>query len=282
MQFSDGIVGVAFLTFGVLVFALWRKAERVRDATLPDVPIEPHAVSPDIDQMIMQLARRSWPLREEAGATLFEFQTMMVANDLSVFLSDLLKHIRSVAPQLNVPRMNPRVVVEGMAVAAGQFVEQDGWVKIAVSANFLTDVEASRAILCHEVCHYVLNASGIRLNETNQNERLTDVAMFVFGLGGVFSAGYRRAANRNYRHGHKLGYLSDPEYAYARKRTLDLWRSGELHTEQFAELQRQFRSTIPDSKVRNRLLEHARSTKRGASEADLIGFILESYRSARR
>lgn len=87
--------------------------------------------------------------------------------------------------------MTPRVVVERLPDAAGQFVEDDGWVKITVGSEFLREPAAAQAILCHELCHYVLGANGIREPTTKSNERLRDVAMFVFGLGEVFLAGYR-------------------------------------------------------------------------------------------
>ena len=60
----------------------------------------------------------------------------------------------------------------------------------------------------------MLGASGIRESSTLENERLTDVAMFVFGLGDVFLAGYKRSSNKQYRSGHKLGYLTDQEYTF--------------------------------------------------------------------
>jgi hypothetical protein len=46
-----------------------------------------------------------------------------------------------------------------------------------------------------------------------ENERLTDAAVFVFGLGDIFLAGYQREPGE-YRPGHKLGYLSASEYEY--------------------------------------------------------------------
>jgi hypothetical protein len=127
----------------------------------------------------------------------------------------MLNHVRRIAPRLNVPMLTPRVSVQGMALAAGIFSEEDGWVKITVDNKFFEDRPAALAILCHELCHYVLSASGIREAETLENERLTDVAMFAFGLGNVFLSGYRRKAGTNYRPGHRLGYLTDAEYEFA-------------------------------------------------------------------
>jgi hypothetical protein len=129
-------------------------------------------------------------------------------------VSELLMHVGRVAPALSVPRMTPQITTERLCEAAGQFVEQDGWVKIVVGTNFFNNMPAAKAILCHELCHYVLEANGIRERPTLENERMTDAAIFVFGLGDVFLDGYRRAPNSQYRVGHRLGYLDDNEYRF--------------------------------------------------------------------
>jgi hypothetical protein len=124
--------------------------------------------------------------------------------------------------------MTPRVVHETLfGNVAGQFVEQDGWVKIVVGATFFDDRAAAHAILCHELCHYVLEANGIREQSTLENERLTDAAIFVFGLGDIFLAGYRRSPNTQYRIGHRLGYLRDDEYGFVNKYVA--WLRGSEH-----------------------------------------------------
>jgi hypothetical protein len=115
--------------------------------------------------------------------------------------------------------------------AAGQFVEdEEGWIKIVVGMNFFDDIPAARAILCHELYHYILGANGIRLSPPIENERLTDVAIFVFGLGDIFLAGYQRAADANYRVGHRLGYLSDNDYAGLNRYVHQLRSSEEFLT----------------------------------------------------
>jgi len=84
--------------------------------------------------------------------------------------------------------------------------------------NFFEDQLAAQAILAHEVCHYILNNSGIRKSDTEQNERYTDLCMFVCGFGQIFLAGYKReTAQSEYRRGHRLGYLTDAEYEFAQQ-----------------------------------------------------------------
>ena len=173
------------------------------------------------------LAKKGWGARSDIQRIHLVLQPSAIKSRTSHtdVVSLLLTHVRRVLPNLAVPMMIPRVVVETTTLAAGQFLEQDGWIKISVSTNFFRDERAARAILCHELCHYVLLANGIRQAPTLQNERLTDVAMFAFGLGEIFLDGYRASATE-YRPGHRLGYLSDSEYQFLRGYVLHL-RSSE-------------------------------------------------------
>jgi hypothetical protein len=161
------------------------------------------------------LAKRTWGSREDIKSTRLELAPKAIERhiDHGQIVGALLKHVRLIAPNISVPVMTPRVVVEPMCGAAGQFIEQDGWVKIAVNPSFWNNIAAARSILCHELCHYILNANGIRQSPDSENERLTDAAIFVFGLGTVFLAGYQKSASE-YRVGHRLGYLTDDEYEF--------------------------------------------------------------------
>ena len=98
---------------------------------------------------------------------------------------------------------------------AGSFrVERDGYVEIRLLSSIATDHTAAVAVLAHEVCHYVLESSGIRREEVLDNERLTDFCIFVVGFGGVFLDGFRRFGTDS-RPGHRIGYLTDSGYANA-------------------------------------------------------------------
>ena len=141
-------------------------------------------------------------------------------------MATLLRHVGLIAPGISVPLMTPRIIEERLCDAAGQFVEENGWVKISVGTNFFDRPAAAQAILCHELCHYVLGANGIREKMREENERLTDIAMFVFGLGKVFLTGYKADAGVEYRVGHRLGYLTDGEYQFTDAYVTELRRSA--------------------------------------------------------
>jgi predicted SprT family Zn-dependent metalloprotease len=142
----------------------------------------------------------------------------------------LLRHAEQIAPGFAVPTMVPHVQVTSIPFAAGQFeVDEDGWVTIKLGSEFFQDKLAAHAILAHEVCHYILENSGIRQSDHLLNERDTDVCMFVCGFGALFLAGYRRkAAQRDYRPGHRLGYLSDADYRLAQREVMRLRSSTEI------------------------------------------------------
>src|SRR5260370_41339079 len=106
--------------------------------------------------------------------------------------------------------MSVRLKMGALVDAAGQFKVSDGWVSVRIANHVLMDRKAVRAILAHEACHYVLENSGIRERDYEQNERLTDLCMFVCGLGELFLDGYKREGTHNeYTLGHRLGYLTD-------------------------------------------------------------------------
>ena len=181
------------------------------------LPVSPVAY-PNLRSKVELLARKAWGSREDIENSRFELAPKAIQEhtDHGHLVAALLKHVRGIAPGISVPMMTPRVVIEPMCEAAGQFVEQDGWVRIAVSQAFFDNKPAARSILCHELCHYILNANGIRRSLTIENERLTDTAIFAFGLGDIFLSGYRKSANQ-YRAGHQLGYLTDDEYQFVRR-----------------------------------------------------------------
>lgn len=232
----------------------------------------------DLEPLLERLIHRAWGPREATQnrswqltpAALHRFGTE------ARLITALLDHVRRVTPELTVPMLTPRLLIEDLPQAAGQFVEQDGWVKIVVDRDFFLDLPAARAILCHEVCHYVLEANGIRDANTAANERLTEVAMFVFGLGEVFLAGYHRVSD-GYRAGHRLGYLSAAEYRYVRQRVADLRRSGELQPTLDEVWERRLRAAIPNAAVRRRLLQAQQAKYLTKTQAELIQQILDEY-----
>jgi hypothetical protein len=210
-------VGVAAL-IGWSMWVLRRRRIRVTNSRLTRTqPSEPNGAN--LKRKIERLATEAWGAREDIVSNKLALRQESISKLVSPseFVTSVLRHVGKVSPNLSVPMMTPRVVQERLCEAAGQFVEQDGWVKIVVDPHFFDDQAAAHAILCHELCHYILGANGIREGSILENERLTDVAIFVFGLGDIFLAGYRRKPRTQYRSGHRLGYLTDDEYLFVHK-----------------------------------------------------------------
>jgi predicted SprT family Zn-dependent metalloprotease len=247
------------------------------DATSPASAARGDAVGADganLKAKIDPLARAAWGPREDIARTeLILDRSELLGLGNEQVIAKMLRHVRNMAPKLNVPRMTPRVAVEPLCEAAGQFSENDGWVKITVGLSFFGNVPAAHAILCHELCHYVLNANGIRERSRDENERLTDAAMFVFGLGDIFLAGYRKDTNE-YRPGHRLGYLTDSEYRFVNQYVRSLRQRGDHFASIEEEAEKRLLATIHDKGARSRLLASYRAKYPRKTLAEVIEAIL--------
>jgi hypothetical protein len=99
------------------------------------------------------LAKKCWGSRVDISSRKLHLpvEALSGLSEFQHIIQVLLRHVTRVAPNLNVPMMIPRVVIEPVGSTAGQFVEEDGWVKVVISSSFFRNVPAARAILCHEV-----------------------------------------------------------------------------------------------------------------------------------
>jgi hypothetical protein len=244
-----------------------------RTTTSPTGPNKPKVdwATVDIQDKAERLAKKAWGPRDDNAIGDAVLSSRAVANitQCEHFLKRLLAHVRQVAPKLSVPFMVPKVVVQPLLDAGGQFVEKDGYVKIIIGSGFFLDPDAAQAILCHEVCHYVLGANGIRKNTTEENERLTDVAMFIFGLGDIFLRGYRGRPGYMNRNSHRLGYLSDDEYEFLRRYVVILRQSGKVQPTEVEELDKMIGARIHTPGAPERLLAAARAKHPDESEVEL-------------
>jgi hypothetical protein len=225
------------------------------------------------------LIRRSWGSREDNQTGSFVFDTRRApAGDAAIFVTTMLKHVRSVAPRLNVPFMTPRIEVSHIEGACGQFREEDGWVKLVLNTEFTLDPVSNRAILCHELCHYILSANGIHLPNQADNERLTDVAIFVFGMGRIFLDGLRSTNAALSRRSRRAGYLTDEEYQFLSQEVVRLRTTGELQTQSESELRGKLLNRLSGNKqALERYLAHARQRFPTKSEPERIQTLLDDF-----
>ncbi len=85
------------------------------------------------------------------------------------------------------------------------------------------------ATLAHELAHHYLACKGVRLSDTDENERLTDLATIYLGLGKLTLNGYepqtwsvRKRNGEVTTYTSKIGYLSQEEIAHAFIRVCNL------------------------------------------------------------
>lgn len=223
---------------------------------------------------IKELAKIGWATAESLQNPNFSLSPEQLSNagSLEATVQRLLRHAQVVAPGFEIPSMVPRVLVEPMLMLGGQFVvDEEGWVTLKVNSSFFNDPLAAQAILAHEVCHYILENSGLRKSDRELNERYTDLCMFVCGFGPVFLAGYKReVATKDYRLGHRLGYLSDAEYTFVENYVTKLRRSDTLGLPgELDRLKQQLRQLVYDAETCQRIIETARRKYPAKSEIDL-------------
>lgn len=193
--------------------------------------------------------------------------------------------MRRVAPGLSVPYYVPRVQIGTSPDAAGRFtVENGGWVSINLSSKCLLDQQAVLAILVHEACHYILANSGLREADNLQNEKLTDLCIFVWGIGKIYLQGYKKEiVQKDYRRGHRLGYLTDGEYQFADSYVLELRRTNKLGLpNNLQELKQPLAARLPDTRARDRLITNARQKYLGKDEAEIYGIVMDQLERDRR
>lgn len=219
-------------------FANWFKAQGV---PLPQrtVTFEPEtreltqifSTSKNKD-ILRDLATKAWKSSESLHITPFTLEPEVVHSlRFEDGLRRMMKHAAKIAPGLEVPLYTPVLRHSNTPTStAGQFrADEDGYTFIEIDNRFLLDIKASYAILSHELCHYILETSGIRETDTAENERMTDICMFVLGFGPLFLQGYKRElAQTSFRSGYRVGYLSDSDYRELNAFVLKLREKGNL------------------------------------------------------
>jgi hypothetical protein len=193
----------------------WGWLRRLLGHDEPPVPVTPHrnsAVPRDVVAVTRELISRCWKFEPGMGQRMFLDPRQTIVMNHEEFLASVLEHVRRVCQKIDVPRFRPRILVTDAGSAAGRFVEEDGWITIELNEKYFNNRASSQSIICHEVCHYILEFNGIRKPVEIDNEVMTDVAMFVFGLGDVFLTGYQPKNLGPENSVVRLGYLSKSEY----------------------------------------------------------------------
>jgi hypothetical protein len=184
--------------------------------------LAPHA-SDEVVSTLRSLGARAWNHREIVnGSFLFRPDILLIRDEavLNQALHSLYVHARAWALGLDIPYHVPQLTIGGQLEqqTAGRFVvDHEGWTKIELSRDFLDIPRAAWLILAHEVCHHIIEQSGLANRQSQiANERQTDLLMFVCGYGELARNGYEvgRQLGSAYVRSH-LGYLTPQEHEFA-------------------------------------------------------------------
>lgn len=170
-----------------------------------------------IDQRLTKLARVAWAGSERANPSFVLASSRVTqpkdAESVSAVVGTYYAHARQWAPGFEVPFSIPKVTITALLESAGRYRVEDGYVHVDISRRFLNHPAASLAILAHEVCHHILDLSGIGTRIPEIDEPTTDLAMFICGFGEVFIQGHSSLllTPEGWRDTH-LGYLTLAQY----------------------------------------------------------------------
>jgi len=97
--------------------------------------------------------------------------------------------------------------------------------KISIFVNSDYSYETVLSIIIHESTHYYLLSNGIRLEDRDKNEYLTDIATVYLGFGKYMLEGYKQSKKIVYINelqrttsGYKVGYINYSDVKYIIKR----------------------------------------------------------------
>ncbi len=229
-----------------------------------------------LEIIISELISKSWKKEKNIKLTLDSKD--LPDGDYNKLVDALLKHVKKITPRLDIPLLIPKIEIKHLPFAGGYFIEdENGWVKIEIGSKYASQTKMMRSIMCHEVCHYILNHNGIRKKDTYENEKMTDVAMFVFGLGSIYLEGLNLKENNFTRDNHQSSYLTENEYIYLQKRCKQLWSIPFDLNAIDPDLNDKFKTSIKDGRSRDRLLNNERSKFPKRNDNEHIKNILDSF-----
>lgn len=142
-------------------------------------------------------------------------------SDIGEVAKILVNETRKRINKLEVPFRKPRVEFTSLLPnnEPGHIEFGDYETVIRIHPNYTDNPFALASILCHEIAHFILDHNGLRKDNRNENEKLTDLFIFVCGQGLVHLQGVVEITSENGRTiENRLGYLSLEEMAYAHVR----------------------------------------------------------------
>jgi tetratricopeptide (TPR) repeat protein len=153
--------------------------------------------------------------------TLLEKENL-TTDDVAKVTEIFVNEIRKKNNKLEVPFRKPRVEFTKLLLnnEPGHIEFGEYETVIRIHPNYTHNPFALASILCHEIAHFVLDQNGLKKDNTNENEKLTDLFIFVCGQGLIHLQGILDITSENGQATeNRLGYLSIEEMAYAHVRS---------------------------------------------------------------
>lgn len=146
-----------------------------------------------------------------------DLSTDDVAEAAKILVSETRKRINKLQVPFRKPRVEFTKLLPNNEPGHIEFGEYETIIRI--HPDYRDNPFGLASILCHELAHFILDHNGLRKNNTNENEKLTDLFIFVCGQGLIHLQGIIEVTNENNQTiENRLGYLSLEEMAYAHAR----------------------------------------------------------------
>lgn len=203
-------------------------------------------------------------------------------------LRAIYAHARRWAPGLDVPMAVPRFrFLPPGASSTGAFaVSEDGWTSIEACSSLKGRPDALARVLAHEACHHFLFHCGLADRvDARRNERLTELAMFVCGLGEVAIDGETEMAQHGLCANPALGYLGCAAMLAAQEETTRWVRehtAARVADAVNSGLEAEARLCFPNPGQLQRMVQGYARLHPGASRSELLTRMIEEYRRDRR
>ena len=168
---------------------------------------------------------------------------------INKLVAKILSHIGMSKLWVDVNVVFDNAVGHNGTSAAGMYSENGfvcGRINIIIGPQY--DAERIIAVACHECAHHFLYKKRVKLDDINENERLTDIAAVYMGFGSYMKRAYEVKYVNAYQSS-KLGYLNSCDLDYAHVIVKRLQFEEEIRMEIIAEAKAEARSRIAGLKA---------------------------------
>ena len=177
-------------------------------------------INEDLNSKLLVLANAAWRDRTIGDGFYLDPSALgypQTESEIAHTFGLLYTHAKIWSRGLNVPEQLPHVSIGSVIKknVVGQYSQDGNYANVMISPSILNSAGVLLATLAHEACHHIMDLSFLNEPVHDENERKTDLAVYVFGFGRIAKLAWRQTDC-----GQSLGYLTRSEHDYAQKWTL--------------------------------------------------------------